>query len=88
MSMRTIQNRDGLQERIRVDNRIWDAIEDLQANTSPAAIQKVATAQARSVVVQEMTKTTGIIYVVENTGGEIVYDEDGLAKLVPVSISV
>ena len=92
MAQRTISNRDDLQERIRVENRIWDAINRLEKDTSPAVIQQVAKATATQVVQQvqvvqqAMTNPTGIVYLVENNGGEIVYDEDGHAKLYPYTI--
>lgn len=83
MAQRTISNRDDLQERIRVENRIWDAINRLENATAPAVIQQVAKATATQVVQQAMTNPTGIVYLVENNGGEIVYDEEGHAKLYP-----
>lgn len=92
MAQRTISNRDDLQERIRVENRIWDAINRLEKDASPAVIQQVAKATATQVVQQvqvvqqAMTNPTGIVYLVENNGGEIVYDEDGHAKLYPYTI--
>ena len=92
MAQRTISNRDDLQERIRVENRIWDAINRLENATAPAVIQQVAKATATQVVQQvqvvqqAMTNPTGIVYLVENNGGEIVYDEDGHAKLYPYQI--
>ena len=92
MAQRTISNRDDLQERIRVENRIWDAINRLEKDTSPAVIQQVAKATATQVVQQvqvvqqAMTNPTGIVYLVENNGGEIVYDEEGHAKLYPYTI--
>ena len=92
MAQRTISNRDDLQERIRVENRIWDAINRLEKDTSPEVIQQVAKATATQVVQQvqvvqqAMTNPTGIVYLVENNGGEIVYDEDGHAKLYPYTI--
>ena len=92
MVQRTISNRDDLQERIRVENRIWDAINRLENATAPAVIQQVAKATATQVVQQvqvvqqAMTNPTGIVYLVENNGGEIVYDEEGHAKLYPYQI--
>ena len=86
MVQRTISNRDDLQERIRVENRIWDAINRLENATAPAVIQQVAKATATQVVQQAMTNPTGIVYLVENNGGEIVYDEDGHAKLYQYTI--
>ncbi len=92
MAQRTISNRDDLQERIRVENRIWDAINRLENATAPAVIQQVAKATATQVVQQvqvvqqAMTNPTGIVYLVENNGGEIVYDEEGHAKLYPYQI--
>ena len=92
MAQRTISNRDDLQERIRVENRIWDAINRLENATAPAVIQQVAKATATQVVQQvqvvqqAMTNPTGIVYLVENNGGEIVYDEEGHAKLYPHQI--
>ena len=92
MAQRTISNRDDLQERIRVENRIWDAINRLEKGTAPAVIQQVAKATATQVVQQvqvvqqAMTNPTGIVYLVENNGGEIVYDEEGHAKLYPYQI--
>ena len=86
MAQRTISNRDDLQERIRVENRIWDAINRLEKDTSPAVIQQVVKATATQVVQQAMTNPTGIVYLVENNGGEIVYDEEGHAKLYPYTI--
>ena len=92
MAQRTISNRDDLQERIRVENRIWDAINRLEKDASPAVIQQVAKATATQVVQQvqvvqqAMTNPTGIVYLVENNGGEIVYDEEGHAKLYPYQI--
>ena len=92
MAQRTISNRDDLQERIRVENRIWDAINRLENATAPAVIQQVAKATATQVVQQvqvvqqAMTNPTGTVYLVENNGGEIVYDEDGHAKLYPYRI--
>jgi len=81
MAQRTISNRDNLQERNRVENRIWDAINRLENATAPAVIQQVVKATATQVVQQAVTNPTGIVYLVENNGGEIVYDEDGHAKL-------
>ena len=92
MAQRTISNRDDLQERIRVENRIWDAINRLEKDTSHEVIQQVAKATATQVVQQvqvvqqAMTNPTGIVYLVENNGGEIVYDEEGHAKLYPYQI--
>ena len=92
MAQRTISNRDDLQERIRVENRIWDAINRLENATAPAVIQQVAKATATQVVQQvqvvqqAMTNPTGIVYLVENNGGEIVYDEEGHAKLYPYQV--
>ena len=92
MAQRTISNRDDLQERIRVENRIWDAINRLEKDTSPEVIQQVAKATATQVVQQvqvvqqAMTNPTGIVYLVEDNGGEIVYDEEGHAKLYPYQI--
>lgn len=93
MAQRTISNRDDLQERIRVENRIWDAINRLEKDASPAVIQQVAKATATQVVqqvqvVQQATASSGsaVVYLVENNGGEIVYDEDGHAKLYPYTI--
>ena len=92
MAQRTISNRDDLRERIRVENRIWDAINRLENATAPAVIQQVAKATATQVVQQvqvvqqAMTNPTGIVYLVENNGGEIVYDEEGHAKLYPYQI--
>ena len=92
MAQRTISNRDDLQERIRVENRIWDAINRLEKDASPEVIQQVAKATATQVVQQvqvvqqAMTNPTGIVYLVENNGGEIVYDEEGHAKLYPYQI--
>lgn len=86
MAQRTISNRDNLQERNRVENRIWDAINRLENATAPAVIQQVAKATATQVVQQAMTNPTGIVYLVENNGGEIVYDEEGHAKLYPYQI--
>ena len=92
MAQRTISNRDDLQERIRVENRIWDAINRLEKDTSPEVIQQAAkqvvtqVVQQVQVVQQAMTNPTGIVYLVENNGGEIVYDEEGHAKLYPYQI--
>ena len=86
MAQRTISNRDDLQERIRVENRIWDAINRLENATAPAVIQQVVKAAATQVVQQAMTNPTGVVYLVENNGGEIVYDEEGHAKLYPYQI--
>ena len=92
MAQRTISNRDNLQERNRVENRIWDAINRLENATAPAVIQQVAKATATQVVQQvqvvqqAMTNPTGVVYLVENNGGEIVYDEEGHAKLYPYQI--
>ena len=86
MAQRTISNRDNLQERNRVENRIWDAINRLENATAPSVIQQVAKATATQVVQQAMTNPTGIVYLVENNGGEIVYDEEGHAKLYPYQI--
>ena len=92
MAQRTISNRDDLQERIRVENRIWDAINRLEKDTSPVVIQQAAkqvvtqVVQQVQVVQQAMTNPTGIVYLVENNGGEIVYDEEGHAKLYPYQI--
>ena len=86
MAQRTISNRDNLQERNRVENRIWDAINRLESATAPAVIQQVAKATATQVVQQAMTNPTGIVYLVENNGGEIVYDEEGHAKLYPYQV--
>ena len=86
MAQRTISNRDNIQERNRVENRIWDAINRLENATAPAVIQQVAKATATQVVQQAMTNPTGIVYLVENNGGEIVYDEEGHAKLHPYQI--
>ena len=92
MAQRTISNRDNLQERNRVENRIWDAINRLENATAPAVIQQVAKATATQVVQQvqvvqqAMTNPTGIVYLVENNGGEIVYDDEGHAKLYPYQI--
>ena len=87
MAQRTISNRDDLQERIRVENRIWDAINRLEKDTSPAVIQQAAK-QVATQVVQQATASSGsaVVYLVENNGGEIVYDEDGHAKLYPYTI--
>ena len=81
MAQRTISNRDNLQERNRVENRIWDAINRLENATAPAVIQQVVKATATQVAQQAVANPTGIVYLVENNGGEIVYDEDGHAKL-------
>lgn len=86
MAQRTISNRDNLQERNRVENRIWDAINRLESATAPAVIQQVVKAAATQVAQQAMTNPTGIVYLVENNGGEIVYDEEGHAKLYPYPI--
>ena len=86
MAQRTISNRDNLQERNRVENRIWDAINRLENATAPAVIQQVVKATATQVVQQAVTNPTGIVYLVENNGGEIVYDEEGHAKLYPYLI--
>ena len=92
MAQRTISNRDNIQERNRVENRIWDAINRLENATAPAVIQQVAKATATQVVQQvqvvqqAMTNPTGIVYLVENNGGEIVYDEEGHAKLYPYQV--
>ena len=92
MAQRTISNRDNLQERNRVENRIWDAINRLENATAPAVIQQVAKATATQVVQQvqavqqAVTSPAGIVYLVENNGGEIVYDEEGHAKLYPYQI--
>ena len=86
MAQRTISNRDNLQERNRVENRIWDAINRLENATAPAVIQQVAKATATQVVQQAVTNPTGIVYLVENNGGEIVYDGEGHAKLYPYQI--
>ena len=86
MAQRTISNRDNLQERNRVENRIWDAINRLENATAPAVIQQVVKATATQAVQQAMTNPTGIVYLVENNGGEIVYDEEGHAKLYPYQI--
>ena len=87
MAQRTISNRDDLQERIRVENRIWDAINRLEKDTSPAVIQQAAK-QVATQVVQQATASSGsaVVYLVENNGGEIVYDEDGHAKLYQYTI--
>ena len=87
MAQRTISNRDDLQERIRVENRIWDAINRLEKDTSPAVIQQAAK-QVVAQVVQQATASSGsaVVYLVENNGGEIVYDEEGHAKLYPYQI--
>ena len=87
MAQRTISNRDDLQERIRVENRIWDAINRLEKGTSPEVIQQAAK-QVVTQVVQQATASSGstVVYLVENNGGEIVYDEDGHAKLYPYTI--
>jgi len=99
MAQRTISNRDNLQERNRVENRIWDAINRLEnaiapnrlanatapnrlANaTAPAVIQQIVKATETQVAQQAVTRPTGSVYLVENNGGEIVYDEEGHAKL-------
>ena len=86
MAQRTISNRDNIQERNRVENRIWDAINRLESATAPAVIQQVIKATATQVVQQSMTNPTGIVYLVENNGGEIVYDDEGHAKLYPYQI--
>ena len=86
MAQRTISNRDNLQERNRVENRIWDAINRLENATAPAVIQQVVKATATQVVQQATTHPTGTVYLVENNGGEIVYDEEGHAKLYPYQI--
>ena len=86
MAQRTISNRDNLQERNRVENRIWDAINRLENATAPAVIQQVVKATATQVVQQSVTSPTGVVYLVENNGGEIVYDEEGHAKLYPYQI--
>lgn len=86
MAQRTISNRDNLQERNRVENRIWDAINRLENATAPAVIQQVVKATATQAVQQAMTNPTGTVYLVENNGGEIVYDEEGHAKLYPYQI--
>lgn len=86
MAQRTISNRDNLQERNRVENRIWDAINRLENATAPAVIQQVVKATATQVVQQATTNPTGTVYLVENNGGEIVYDEEGHAKLYPYQI--
>ena len=87
MAQRTISNRDNIQERNRVENRIWDAINRLENATAPAVIQQVAKATATQVV-QQATASSGstVVYLVENNGGEIVYDEEGHAKLYPYQI--
>ena len=87
MAQRTISNRDDLQERIRVENRIWDAINRLEKGTSPEVIQQAAK-QVATQVVQQVTASSGstVVYLVENNGGEIVYDEEGHAKLYPYQI--
>ena len=86
MAQRTISNRDNIQERNRVENRIWDAINRLENATAPAVIQQVVKAAATQVVQQAVTNPTGVVYLVENNGGEIVYDEEGHAKLYPYQI--
>ena len=86
MAQRTISNRDNLQERNRVENRIWDAINRLENATAPAVIQQVVKATATQVAQQAVTNPTGTVYLVENNGGEIVYDEEGHAKLYPYQI--
>ena len=86
MAQRTISNRDNLQERVRVENRIWDAINRLENATAPAVIQQVVKATATQVVQQATTNPSGVVYLVENNGGEIVYDEEGHAKLYPYQI--
>ena len=86
MAQRTISNRDNLQERNRVENRIWDAINRLENATAPAVIQQVVKATATQVVQQSVANPTGVVYMVENNGGEIVYDEEGHAKLYPYQI--
>ena len=86
MAQRTISNRDNLQERNRVENRIWDAINRLENATAPAVIQQVVKATATQVVQQAAANPTGVVYLVENNGGEIVYDEEGHAKLYPYQI--
>lgn len=86
MAQRTISNRDNLQERNRVENRIWDAINRLENATAPAVIQQVVKATATQVAQQAVTSPTGIVYLVENNGGEIVYDGEGHAKLYPYQI--
>ena len=87
MAQRTISNRDDLQERIRVENRIWDAINRLEKGTSPEVIQQAAK-QVVTQVVQQATASSGstVVYLVENNGGEIVYDEEGHAKLYPYQV--
>ena len=87
MAQRTISNRDDLQERIRVENRIWDAINRLEKGTSTEVIQQAAK-QVATQVVQQATASSGsaVVYLVENNGGEIVYDEEGHAKLYPYQI--
>ena len=87
MAQRTISNRDDLQERIRVENRIWDAINRLEKDTSPEVIQQAAK-QVVAQAVQQATASSGsaVVYLVENNGGEIVYDEEGHAKLYPYQI--
>ena len=87
MAQRTISNRDDLQERIRVENRIWDAINRLEKDTSPEVIQQAAK-QVVTQVVQQATASSGstVVYLVENNGGEIVYDDEGHAKLYPYQI--
>ena len=86
MAQRTISNRDNIQERNRVENRIWDAINRLENATAPAVIQQVVKATATQAVQQAMANPTGVVYLVENNGGEIVYDEEGHAKLYPYQI--
>ena len=86
MAQRTISNRDNIQERNRVENRIWDAINRLENATAPAVIQQVVKATATQVVQQSVANPTGVVYLVENNGGEIVYDEEGHAKLYPYQI--
>ena len=87
MAQRTISNRDNLQERNRVENRIWDAINRLENATAPAVIQQVVKAAATQVVKQATASSgSAVVYLVENNGGEIVYDEDGHAKLYPYQI--
>ena len=87
MAQRTISNRDDLRERIRVENRIWDAINRLERDTSPEVIQQ-SVKQVATQVVQQATASSGsaVVYLVENNGGEIVYDEDGHAKLYQYTI--